>query len=90
MKQLTVDEKSFIISQIQEKQSDNVQFIKFQAKVMKIEGLNVVGTYPDNKAKSNVHLADETGHMQLDLWRDRAENTKSIFKDAGSSPKEPK
>ena len=72
--QLTLEEKSFTISQILEKQCDNVRFIKLQAKVMKIEELNVVGTYPDNKAKRNIHLADETGRMQLVLWRDRAEN----------------
>ena len=49
--QLTLEEKSFTISQILEKQCDNVRFIKLQAKVMKIEELNVVGYLSRQQSK---------------------------------------
>lgn len=36
--------------------------------------MQTVGSYSDNKSKRNVHLADNTGHIDLVLWRDRADN----------------
>lgn len=52
----------------------NIRFIRLKAKVTCIDDLNVVGTYPDHKTKRNIHVVDHTGHIQLVLWRDRAEN----------------
>ena len=34
--------------------------------------------YPDNKAKRNIHLADHSGHIQMVLWRDHAENSQVV------------
>lgn len=51
-----------------------MSFFNLKAKVTLVEDVQTVGTYPDNKNKRNVHLADNTGHIDLVLWRDRADN----------------
>ena len=48
--------------------------LKLNAKVTDVDQPVTVGTYPDNKIKRSVYLADNTGHIQLVLWRERAEN----------------
>ena len=73
-----LQDQSFTISQILRNETKNVRFIKLKAKVMTIDDAHIVGTYPDNKCKRNINLADPTGHIQLVLWRDRAENI--VFK----------
>lgn len=76
--QFALEEHSFTISQILNNETENVRFINLKAKVMKVDNLIVVGTYPDNKAKRNIHLADHSGHIQMVLWRDRAENSQVV------------
>ena len=76
--QFALEDQSFTISQILTNETKNVRFIKLKAKVMTIDDVHIVGTYPDNKSKRNINLADPTGHIQLVLWRDRAENI--VFK----------
>lgn len=76
--QFALDEHSFTISQILNNETENVRFINLKAKVMKVDDLIVVGTYTDNKAKRNIHLADHTGHIQMVLWRDRAGNSQVV------------
>ncbi len=72
--QFALEDQSFTISQILRNETKNVRFIKLKAKVMTIDDAHIVGTYSDNKCKRIINLADPTGHIQLVLWRDRAEN----------------
>ena len=41
---------------------------------MNIDDPSVVGSYPHNKTKRSIHLADHTGHIEFVLWRERADN----------------
>ena len=72
--QMEVEEEAFTISQMLRNEAENPRFICLKAKVIGIEDLCVVGQYPNNKTKRDVHLADQTGHIDLVLWRERAEN----------------
>ena len=49
------------------------RFINLVAKVMTIHNPREVGTFPDMKTKREISLADETGQIDLMLWRKRAE-----------------
>ena len=49
------------------------RFINLVAKVMTIHNPREVGTFPDMKTKREISLADETGQIDLALWRKRAE-----------------
>ena len=72
--QMGVEEHPYTISQILRNKEDDLRFICLKAKVIGIEDVCVVCQYPKNKTKRNVHLVDETGHIDLVLWRERAEN----------------
>ena len=50
------------------------RFINVVAKVMTIHKPCEVGTFPDMRVKREITLADETGQIDLVLWRQRAEN----------------
>ena len=71
--QLKITDHTFNISQILRKETENIRFINLKAKVTSIGDSISVGTYPDNKSKRSIFLADNTGHIELVLWRERAE-----------------
>ena len=72
--QLKVRDFSFTISQILRGEAERGRFIKLKAKVVRIEDPVTVGIYPDNKKKREILLADSTGHINLVMWRERAES----------------
>ena len=72
--QLSLEKRSYNISQILRNQTDNTKFINLKAKVMNIDDPSVVGSYPHNKTKRSMHLADHTSHIEFVLWRERADN----------------
>lgn len=72
--QLTVADHTFNISQILRNETENIRFINLKARVTSIGDPILVGTFPDNKTKRTIYLADNTGHIELVLWRERAEN----------------
>ena len=72
--QLTVADHTFNISQILRNETENIRFINLKAKVTSIGDPILIGTFPDNKTKRTLYLADNTGHIELVLWRERAEN----------------
>ena len=72
--QLEITDHTFNISQILRHETDNIRFMNLKAKVTSIGDATLVGTYPDNKTKKSIYLADNTGHIELVLWRERAEN----------------
>ena len=76
--QFEIKDCFFTISQILRGEATNIRFINLKAKVTSIEDTRIVGSYPENKAKRQITLADETGHMNLVLWRERAENINFI------------
>lgn len=69
--QLKIEEKVFNIALRGE--AKNQKFFKLKAKVMSIYEAHQVGLYPNNKLRRSISLADSTGHIELVLWRERAE-----------------
>lgn len=65
--QLKITDHTFNISQILRKETENIRFINLKAKVTSIGDSISVGTYPDNKSKRSIFLADNTGHIELVL-----------------------
>ena len=55
--------------------------ICLKAKVIQVEDPQLVGTYPNTKIKRQVHIADNTGHITLDLWRETAQYFKFTTND---------
>lgn len=74
LQQLQITDHTFNISQILRHETDNIRFINLKAKVTSIGDATLVGTYPENKTKRTIYLADSTGHIELVLWREQAEN----------------
>ena len=72
--QVALENKMHTISQILRGETANERFLNLKAKAVLVGEPRVVGTFPDNKKKRTVLLADETGQMELVLWRERAEN----------------
>ena len=72
--ELTLQDCTFTISQILRGGSTNLRFINLRAKVTNVGELETVGHHPDCKTKRDVSLADNTGHINLVLWRDWADN----------------
>ena len=72
--QIDIKNCSFTVSQILRGESRHVRFFNLKAKVTLVEDVQTVGSYPDKKSKRNVHLSDNTVHIDLVLWRDRADN----------------
>jgi hypothetical protein len=72
--QFKIEKMSFKISQIVRHETENVRFLHLKAKVIGIDDIVTVGKYPDHKEKREVLLADETGHIIMVLWRERAKN----------------
>jgi hypothetical protein len=56
-----------------ETKTSNSRFLNVKAKVTAIDEPRVVGTYPQNKTKRSVQIADTTGEIELILWRERAD-----------------
>ena len=71
--QLKITDHTFNISQILREETENIRFINLKAKVTSIGDSISVGTYPDNKSKRSIFLADNTEHIELVLRRERAE-----------------
>lgn len=76
--QLTVADHTFNISQILRNETENIRFINLKARVTSIGDPILVGTFPDNKTKRTIYLADNTGHIELVLCRERAENIELV------------
>ncbi len=72
--ELTLQDCTFTISQILRGGSTNLRFINLKVKVTNVGELETVGHHPDCKTKREVSLTDNTGHINLVLWRDRADN----------------
>jgi ssDNA-binding replication factor A large subunit len=71
--QVAIDQCFFTISQILRGETSNSRFLNVKAKVTAIDESRVVGTYPQNKTKRSVQIADTTGEIELILWRERAD-----------------
>ena len=50
------------------------RFINLKAKVVEIDEVEIVGTDSDSRSKKSIYMADETGSIELVLWRNKAEN----------------
>ena len=74
-----ISECNFKIAQIMRKETKGSRFINVKAKVLEIGELYTVGT--DHKLKRVIQIGDETGTMQLDLWRDAAKESNIKFKE---------
>ena len=72
--QIQMSEQLYSVSQVLSGETANTRFLNLKAKVTDIDEAVMVGHYPDNKIKRIVYLADSTGHIDLVLWWDRAEN----------------
>lgn len=42
--------------------------------MVEIDDVEVVGTHTDSRSKRSIHMADETGSIELVLWRHKADN----------------
>jgi DNA-directed RNA polymerase subunit RPC12/RpoP len=71
---IAMEQHTFNISQILRKETGDLKFINLKGKVVDVNDVSTVGNYPDNKSKRSVHIADSTGHIELVLWRERAED----------------
>ena len=72
--QLKVSECTFKVSEILRGASATVCFINLKAKVTSVGELETVGQHHDQKSKRDVGLADDSGHINLVLWRERADD----------------
>ena len=72
--QLTITKKSFNIAAILRKESEGFRFVDVTAKIISVEDVCMVGKPPNNKEKRDVILADESGVIDLVLWRKHAIN----------------
>ena len=71
---ISMEQHTLNISQILRKETGDLRFINLKAKVVDVNDVSIVGNYPDQKSKRSVHIADSTGHIELVLWRERAEH----------------
>lgn len=70
--QFTVEKKQFPIAAILRKESQGFRFIDIKAKILAVEDVCMVGKHPNNVQKRDVELADESGVINMVLWRQRA------------------
>ena len=71
---ISMEQHTLNISQILRKETGDLRFINLKAKVVDVDDVSIVGNYPDQKSKRSVHIANSTGHIELVLWRERAEH----------------
>ena len=63
---------TYLVSEIL--RGDTGRFINLKAKVIQVDDVEKVGERGDSVTKRSVQLADETGSVELVLWRQKADN----------------
>ena len=71
--QVAMQHTAHTIAQILRGETTSERFLNVKAKVVCVEEARLVGSFPDQKMKRTVSLADTTGQIDLVLWRYRAE-----------------
>lgn len=73
--QFKIEANHFTIAQIIRGETENVRYLQLKCKVLSVDDVELVGKYPDRKEKRELILGDETGHVRLVLWCERAKES---------------